>query len=285
MADTEKKPYLRREQVAGMNIHYIMWSLDYFLDTQQRLGFKSLELWCAEPHVTLDHTGYFEAEVIAKKAADRGLKIRTLCPENVVYPYQYAARKPLHAERSVSYFKHGIELAEVLGAERMSINSGWGDWDEDREEAWKRSREHLSILAEYAGEHNIMLTMESLRPEESNLVTTVADAKRMIDEVGSPYLEPMIDTTAMGVAGETLEDWFEAFGDDAFHEMHFIDCDPYGHLVWGDGKHDLEAWIRTLNEHHFEGVLGQEITDGKYYDDPAAADERNMKAFEPFFID
>ena len=34
----ESKPTLRREQIAGMNIHYIMWSLDYFLDVQQRLS-------------------------------------------------------------------------------------------------------------------------------------------------------------------------------------------------------------------------------------------------------
>ena len=228
---SESKPTLHREQIAGMNIHYIMWSLDYFLDVQQRLGFESIELWCAEPHVTLDHTGYFEAEVLSKKAADRGLRYRTLCPENVVYPWQYCARKPLHEQRSLAYFKHGIELAEVLGCDRMSINSGWGDWDEDREEAWKRSREHLSILAEYAGEHGLVLTMESLRPEESNLVTTVSDAKRMIDEVASPYLQPMVDTTAMGVAGETLEDWFAAFGDGAIHEMHFIDGDPYLSLI------------------------------------------------------
>ena len=120
---SESKPTLRREQIAGMNIHYIMWSLDYFLDVQQRLGFESIELWCAEPHVTLDHTGYFEAEVLAKKAADRGLRYRTLCPENVVYPWQYCARKPLHEQRSLAYFKHGIELAEVLGCDRMSINS------------------------------------------------------------------------------------------------------------------------------------------------------------------
>ena len=99
---SESKPTLRREQIAGMNIHYIMWSLDYFLDVQQRLGFESIELWCAEPHVTLDHTGYFEAEVLAKKAADRGLRYRTLCPENVVYPWQYCARKPLHEQRSLA---------------------------------------------------------------------------------------------------------------------------------------------------------------------------------------
>jgi Sugar phosphate isomerases/epimerases len=167
----------------------------------------------------------------------------------------------------------------------MSVNSGWGDWDEDREEAWKRSREHLSILAEYAGEHGLVLTMESLRPEESNLVTTVSDAKRMIDEVASPYLQPMVDTTAMGVAGETLEDWFATFGDGAIHEMHFIDGDPYGHLVWGDGKHDMDAFVATLNVHGFDGMLGQEITDGRYYDDPAAADAKNMAAFEKYLID
>ena len=57
MTSSAPAPHLRREQVAGMNIHYIMWSFDYFLDVQQRLGFKTIELWAAEPHVTLDHTG------------------------------------------------------------------------------------------------------------------------------------------------------------------------------------------------------------------------------------
>ena len=232
LAPSAGSPRLRREQVAGMNIHYIMWSLDYFLDVQQRLGFKSIELWAAEPHVTLDHTGYFEADELRRKVESRGLSISSLCPENIVYPWQYAARKPLHAQRSLAYFKHGIELAEVLGAPYMSINSGWGDWDEDREEAWKRSAEHLSILADYAGEHGVTLCMESLRPQESNLVTTLADAARMLDQVASPHLTPMVDTTAMGVAGETLDDWFRAFGDGSIKNMHFIDGDPYGHLVW-----------------------------------------------------
>ena len=281
----EPKPTLRREQIAGMNIHYIMWSLDYFLDTQERLGFKTIELWAAEPHVTLDHTGYFEAEELGRKISQHGLAVSSLCPENVVYPWQYAARKPLHEARSLAYFKHGIELAEVLGAPFMSINSGLGDFDEDREEAWKRSREHLSMLAEYAGDHGVTLAMETLRPEESNLVVTLSDARRMLDEVASPYLTPMVDTTTMGVAGETLEDWFSTFGDGAIQEMHFIDGDPYGHLVWGDGKHDMDAFVSALNAHGFDGYLGQEITDGRYYADPAAADARNMTAFERYLTD
>ena len=34
-----------------------------------------------------------------------------------------------------------------------------------------------------------------------------------------------------------------------------------------------------------KGLLGQEITDGRYFDDPAEADRRNVAAFEPYFVD
>ena len=64
-------PKLRREQVAGMNIHYVNYSLDYFLDAQQRIGFKSIELWCAAPHVWLDHMRYYDAKEIRRKIKPR----------------------------------------------------------------------------------------------------------------------------------------------------------------------------------------------------------------------
>lgn len=50
----------------------------------------------------------------------------------------------------MAYFKKALDAGEELGVETMAINSGWGYWNEDREEAWKRSREMLSVLAEYA---------------------------------------------------------------------------------------------------------------------------------------
>ena len=38
-----------------------------------------------------------------------------------------------------------------------------------------------------------------------------------------------------------------------------------------------------LNDYHYEGYLGQEITDGRYFDDPKEADRKNIAAFEPYF--
>lgn len=278
------EPYICREQVAGMNIHYLNYSFDYFLDTQQRLGFRSIELWCGVPHVWLDHMRYYDAQAIRKKIRGKGLAVPVLTPENCLYPYQVAAKEKEHRERSYAYFQNGIRLAEELGCTFMEINSGWGYKNELPEEAWKRSWEMLSALAEEAGKHGITLVLESLRPEESQIVTNLDGMKRMLAAVNSPHLKPMADLCAVSVAGETLGDWFEAFGADLKH-IHFVDGDPYGHLVWGDGTHHLGREIAILNQYGYEGWLGQEITEGKYYADPAAADFRNMKNFERYIYE
>ncbi|MFR2880537.1 MAG: hypothetical protein ACLTC8_06010 [Lachnospiraceae bacterium] len=53
----------------------------------------------------------------------------------------------------------------------------------------KRSEKCFQDLADEAAKHNINLAMESLRPQESQLVVTLADAKRMHDEVESSEFE------------------------------------------------------------------------------------------------
>lgn len=276
-----KRPHIRREQIAGMNIHYLHYSLDYFLDTQERLGFSSIELWCGVPHVWIDHMRYDDAAAIRKKIESRNLAVRVLTPENCLYPYQVGAKEKEHRERSFAYFKNGICLAEELECPMMEINSGWNYWNEEPAEAWKRSREMLSRLAEEAGKHHVTLVMESLRPEESHIVTNLEQTKQMLTEINSPHIKPMADLCAVSVAGETLEDWLQAFGKDLKH-IHFIDGSPYGHLVWGDGNHHLGRELAILNQYGYEGCLGQEITDERYYADPAAADFRNMKNFERY---
>lgn len=273
---------IRRDQVDGMNIHWAQWSLDAFLDCQERLGFTGIELWCAMPHVWIDSIGYYDAKKIRHKIESHHLVANVLCPENVISPYQVNPQEELYAGRCFDYFSNGIKLAAELGCSCLSINSGWGYWDEDREEAWKRTRDMLRRLSEVAAQEGVILTMETLRPQESQLVVTLQDAKRMFDEVDHPNFKVMVDTVAMSVAGETLDEWFETFGSD-IRNMHFIDCNPYGHLVWGDGDRDLQDWIATLDKYDYQGFLGQEITDERYLLDPASADFRNFHNLERYF--
>lgn len=275
-------PTIRRDQVNGMNIHWGQWSLDSFLRCQAELGFTGIELWINMPHVYMDRYGYQDAKALRHKIEGYGLKTNVVCPENVVSPYQVNPQEPYLVEPIFDYFKNGIRLGAELGAQYLSINSGWGYWNEDREEAWKRSSDMLSRLADVAQQEGIILTIESLRPQESQLVVTLEDTKRMYDEVSHPNFKIMVDTVAMSVSGETLDQWFEVFGDE-IRNMHFIDCNPYGHLVWGDGNRSLYDWVEILNKYNYQGFLGQEITDGRYMDDPADADFRNFHNLERYF--
>jgi protein FrlC len=275
-------PTIRSDQPAGMNIHWANYSLDAFLDAQERIGFKTIELWACEPHFWIDHMRAHDVDVVRRKVEAHGLAVHVLTPENCIYPYQVGACEPEHVERSFGYFANGIRAAAALGCDCMEINSGWGYWNEDREEAWKRSRDMLARLADVAGQEGIVLALETLRPQESQLVVKLEDEKRMLEEVGSPNLKPMVDTVAMSVAGETLDQWFDSFGTDIWN-MHFVDCNPYGHLIWGDGDRSMFDWMGSLERHGYSRWLGQEITDGRYMDDPYTADLRNFHNFERYF--
>lgn len=47
---------IKRSQLVNMNQHYRRFSMDFFLDCQQRLGIGQIELWCgARPLLAGSH--------------------------------------------------------------------------------------------------------------------------------------------------------------------------------------------------------------------------------------
>lgn len=275
---------IRREQIAGMNCHYYNYSLDYFFNSLERAGYMSVALWGGAPHFSMDYISYSDCGKIRRQAAAHNLDIICFTSASCTYGYQMCMQPPELFKKSYKYFSNGIKAASELGCNMMVTNSGWGYWNEDRESAWARSREMLYRLSEVAEQEGIVLTMESLRRAESQLVVTVGDAKKMYEEVNHPALKMMIDTTAVGVAGETIRQWFDIFGKDLVN-THFVDGTPYGHLVWGDGKIPLDSALQCLNDNGYEGYLGLEVTDSRYFNDPALADLRNMQALERFIYE
>ena len=247
-----------------------------------RAGFQTIELWAGSPHFFLSDMEYEDCVRIKHMIRERGLTVKVITPENCTVPYQFAAADPELYRRSFSYFKKGLDAGEELGCEIMAVHSGRGNLNEDREEAWKRGRDMLAKLADYAQTKGITLAMESLRPQETNLAVTLKDVKRMFDEIAHPNFKTMIDTCSMGVAGENPEQWFQVMGDENIIHTHFVDGLPYGHLIWGDGRHDLAAWLQILHNHHYHGLLSQEITALDYCFDPARADMSNYQQFVPF---
>lgn len=115
---------INRDRIAGMNIHYLYYSLPYFLDAQQKLGVKTIELWAGAPHFFLDSMSYSDCTRVRHEVESRGMQVKILTPENCTYQYQFAAQEPELYEKSFAYFANALKAGEELGIETMAINSG-----------------------------------------------------------------------------------------------------------------------------------------------------------------
>ena len=107
---------------------------------------------------------------------------------SIAYQYQYASQEPELLEYSFRYFSNAIRLAAQLGADRVVVNSGWGYTGEDESTMWNRCRDHLYRLCRVAEAEGILLVMESLRDDESNLVYDLPRAREMYRQIGHPNL-------------------------------------------------------------------------------------------------
>jgi protein FrlC len=262
-------------QVAGMNIHYKYYPLEYFLDSMVNMQIQNIELWGGSPHFYVEDFSFSAIKKIRKDITSRNLNLVCFTPEQCIYPVNIAAREVYIRERSIGYFEKCLEAAAELNAPMMLITSGWGYLSETTSEAWKRSVEALRHLVEYAGTLEILLVLEPLRNDESNLVNTLASLKQMMGEIHSPLMKGMIDTIPMALAGEIIDDYFKTLGSDLIH-IHFIDGKPRGHLAWGDGILPLFDYIRILNENHYNGYLTLEITDMGYFLEPDKAVQKSL---------
>lgn len=65
-------------------------------------------------------------------------------------------------------------------------------------------------------------------------------------------------------------------GQENLGHVHFVDGNPGGHLVPGDGVLDLDGALEKLKAIHYTGALGLEVLDRRYVFAPEAAMKQAM---------
>ena len=95
-------------------------------------------------------------------------------------------------------------------------------------------------------------------------------------------MKAALDVCNANASYETAGDWFEALGSD-IALVQLTDGRPGGHLVWGDGIVPLDDVLGVLQRNGYDGPLALEVNDWGYYDDPMAADARNIAALRGHF--
>ena len=115
---------IKRSQLVNMNQHYRRFSMDFFLDCQQRLGIGQIELWCGAAHFWLDHTGYDDVS-----ASEVKLRPQLRPPGGVGHRPQHCLPVPVCRPGArppgvlLSIFSNAIHLAAELGPADRWVNS------------------------------------------------------------------------------------------------------------------------------------------------------------------
>ena len=267
---------IESKQLAGMNMHYQRYSFQCFLDSVERIGIKNFELWAGAPHFCNLFNSLFNVKYVKREVRKRGLNIVCVTPEQVLYPYNIAAADSDLRKASIEYFLSYIRATAELEADKLLCCSGWGNYDEDREEAWKRAVDALETMCIEAQKNNVVLAFEILGPQETNLVYSLETTKRMMDEISSTAFKLCVDTVPIRVDGHTLETFFEAFGDRIVH-VHLTDGKPEGHMVYGDGDHSLTQHLDALSRFDYSGYITLEIADFGTYVQPEESMRRGYQ--------
>ena len=256
--------------IGAMNIIFSHHSLDYMLDSFDRIGVKRFELWAPSPQFDLRMPSLCDISAFKKKVYGRGFGITCVTPEQCAYPHNIASAEADVRRYAVEHFKKYIDVTAELGVAKMLCGPGWGNVDEDVEEAWKRSVDSLHELARYAEGAGIDLAFEILNHYETNLVYSLDTMKRMAEAVVSPRFQLCVDTVPVELDHRKLSDFFDAFGERIIH-IHMTDGDPLGHVPPGLGRYDMAAYFQTLARYDYRGDVTIEICDTNWSNEPEKA--------------
>ena len=160
------------------------------------------------------------------------------------------------------------EQCAPMGTSVITICTGSRDpdsmWrahpDNNTPGAWRDLVESMKQALEVAEEYEVTLALE---PEVANVVDSAQKARRLIDEMQSPYLKVCMDGANIFHKGELpkmreiLDEAFALLGDDiALAHAKDLDRDGQaGHLAAGTGLLDYDQYLGLLKESGYDGAV------------------------------
>lgn len=239
--------------------------LDAALDVIQANGYGAVALTLGHPHFDASADGWLDRAIALRDDLERrGLRVVVETGGRFVLDPFRKHRPNLiddgaEAGARVAFLVRAVEVAEVLGADCVSLWAGVRPEALEPDAAWARLVDRMSLVLAAAREHGVRLGFE---PEPGMVVETVEDALRLRADLGDPpelgltvdlghcvVVEPDGVDGALRAAGDLL---VNVQVDDMLPQAH-------EHLELGSGSLDLDLAFRTLADLGYSGVAAVEL--------------------------
>ncbi len=218
------------------------------------------EVYFLQYHVSKGGTS---TDKIRQAIEDRGIKIVALSGTyNMIDP------NVQKREAGLDKLRYVAGQCKPLGTSVITLCTGSRNphsmWrahpDNNAIDAWHDLVQSMEKALEIAEEYGVTLAME---PEVSNVIDSAKKARRLLDEMQSPYLKVVMDGANIFHKGELpqmrdiLDEAFTLLGKDIVL-AHAKDLDrdgEAGHLAAGTGLLDYDQYLRLLSECGYDGAV------------------------------
>ncbi|MCP8899094.1 sugar phosphate isomerase/epimerase family protein [Gilvimarinus xylanilyticus] len=234
-----------------------LWTSPFTSDDVQLLqkiahmGFDFVEIPVEDPE-------HIDAAKLRPVLQDLGLEA-IICTA-VVGDRDLSSADPDVVNKALDYFGGCLALAENLGSGVLvgplyaPVAKPRLATEALRRAEWERSATNLHRLATMAGERGIHLGLEPLNRFETDMVCTVADAKRMLADVNHPHLAIALDSFHMNIE----EADFCAAVKQAGEQLVHVQVSESHRGVPGDGNSDWAGLREGLKAVGYDGKVSIE---------------------------
>jgi D-psicose/D-tagatose/L-ribulose 3-epimerase len=161
--------------------------------------------------------------------------------------------------KSWQYFRRLIDLSADLGDSGvMVLGSGKQRGAVDGSsvaDAKNRLRDGLAGIAPHAHARGVLVLLEPLSPQFTNVVNSLAEAWEIVQEVGSPSLDLMFDTHNTVAETAPHDQLIRKYAKHIRH-VHLNEMDGRHP---GTGRYDFGLVLRTLREVGYTGWVSLEV--------------------------
>ena len=237
------------------------WTWPDTVETIAAAGYDGVEI---APFTLADAVTDLSAtqrEEMRRQAQDAGLEI-------VGLHWLFVSPKGLHAtaddaavrRRTVAYLKDLIRFCGDLGGKVMIIGS-----PKQRdvlpgvpyEVAWGRFVDMIVASVDLAAERDVTLCMEALPVEQTNFVTSLAEAIQMVEEVDHPYFQTMFDVHNACHEMEPLPELVRRY----LPHMRHVHVNEMDGGYPGSGDFDFGSILQVLRQEGYQGYVSAEVFD------------------------
>lgn len=257
-------------KLSFLTLQFKRYPLETSFLMARRYGFDGIELWGARPHAyPYDGDDALVRDILRWKR-EYGVEIPMYTPNCSPTPITSPPPSPANGRRRspISNAPPGsARRSNVPACSSPATTPATGGTPPRRGATWSPGLREVCREADALG---VSVSMESLGPNTSPIVSRADDLARLIADVGVPSFGAMLDMAIPPLAAEPMSEYLDKLGGRLRH-VHLCGCDgiyeTHLQVAPGSGTISFESFLPLLKAHGYDGWCSVEVLE-PYFRDP-----------------